>query len=237
MSDDKQKKKRFFYILNPVIIAVTSCLSLPVGAADLQGTPSRELKASEAISIGMNQPDLHLAIAQAPPMLPGIPGQPSMPGCPSFMGAPFGPLPGRPGMHGMPGMPCMPPPPPPGAMRVGGPMPMLMLPPDMDLEDGQIEHIDKITSDLMDKTGPIEMKLRSLDRNYNESLLAAQISSSELSKLHSQIASLKSALDDLLNNATIEIYNTLTPSQRTEIRKRGERMRLGQFPKPNLKSQ
>lgn len=234
MSDDKQKRKRFFYIVNPVIIAVTSCLSLPVGAADVQGSSSRELNTADAISMGPSQADLQVEIAQAPPMLLGNAGQPPMPGCSVFMGAPeFGPLPGRPGMPGMHPVP----PPPPGLMRAGGPPPMLLLPPGVELDDGQLETLDKITSDLMDKIGPIEMKLRSLERHYHEGLLASQISSSELNKLHYQIASLKSALDDLFNSGTIEIYSALSPNQRTEIRKRGERMRLGQFPKPNLKSQ
>jgi Spy/CpxP family protein refolding chaperone len=227
MSGYKHKKKRYVQVMPTVVIAVTSFFThlTPVCAAEVQELSSRGLSVSGSISRGIGQLDLQGAISQVPPFPHFNAGHPPMPNCPT------GAMPG-PEFGLMPGMHPLPPPP-------GGPMgfaPLLLLPPGLELEDSQLETIDKIMSDLMDKTGPDEMKLRSLERKYHESLLASQINIGELNNLHSQISSQKAALEALINSATIEMYSALTPSQRVEIRKRGEKIRLGQFQKPISKS-
>jgi len=146
------------------------------------------------------------------------------------LGPMSGPPPGAIGI-GPPGGP----PPPPYGFCSGGPPMMMSPPPGIELQDDQIEKISQLKSNFFDSCGPIEVKLRSLEHRYRHSLLNSQLNVSELNKMHAQISEQKAALDDLLNQYTIEMHSVLTSSQRQDVRLRMEKMQLGQFPKPHLR--
>lgn len=116
--------------------------------------------------------------------------------------------------------------PPMGAPAGAGPgaaLPLGML----DLSDDQMEKIGELRADIQDKSGPILIKLLSLQREFRSGLAQANINTAELKRINSEISAQKQALDSLRSQEMISTAELLTKEQRQEMKQTMNRAEFG----------
>ncbi len=155
-------------------------------------------------------------------------GLPPPPGRGRPMGSMGGPMGAMGSMHAMGGGPVtmgfgmgMPPMGPPGGP--GGMLPLGAL----DLTDDQMEKIGELRADIQDKSGPIMLKLQSLQREFRSGLAQANINTAELKRINGEISAQKQALDTLRSQEMISTAELLTKEQRQEMKQTMNRAEFG----------
>lgn len=111
----------------------------------------------------------------------------------------------------------------PGGAGPGAGLPLTML----DLSDDQMEKIGELRADIQDKSGPILIKLQSLQREFRGGLAQANINTAELKRINSEISAQKQALDSLRSQEMISTAELLTKEQRQEMKQTMNRAEFG----------
>jgi Spy/CpxP family protein refolding chaperone len=111
-------------------------------------------------------------------------------------------------------------------MPHGAPL-MMLLPPDLELTDDQVDKLSQLKRGIRNKTSPIVAKISSLEHSRSLALDEENLNPSEISKQSAEINAQKQLLDGILTDARIQMAQVLTAEQRHKIRLFAERRELG----------
>lgn len=88
----------------------------------------------------------------------------------------------------------------------------------LELSDEQVEQIANTKRAFLDKCGPIDLKLHSLEHELTSALLEPDVNVEQITQLRKQLSTEKQALDDATTDQLIRVAKLLTPDQRRKVK-------------------